>query len=98
MNFIMLLHSQKQFTYSNLGKRPPWICDCIFLRRDLHYHLRIPAIHGAKTTKNQTPLAHLAKKLSLRFLKDGLATDLLSQTCKGGLIFSGFSTMYSRYP
>ncbi len=23
--------------------------------------LRIPAIHGAKTTKNQTPLAHLAQ-------------------------------------
>ncbi len=30
---------------------------------------------------------HLVKKLFLRFLKDGLVTKLLRETCKGGVIF-----------
>ncbi len=32
-------------------------------------YLRIPAIHGAKTTKNHTPLAHLAQWSSNRVIE-----------------------------
>ena len=50
----------------------------------------IPAIHGAKTTKNQTPLVHFARLFYNQTVS--------SKTYQGGLIFSGISTMYSRYP
>ncbi len=49
---------------------------------------------GDHLEKVNTLLTSLVKMLSLRLLKDGLATELLRQTCKGGLIFSVFSTMY----
>ena len=36
-------------------------------------------------------------KLSLRFLIDGLVTELLREMCKGGLFFIEFSTIPSKY-
>ncbi len=33
-----------------------------------------------------------------KLLKDGLVVKLSSKTYQGGMIFSGFSTMYSEYP
>ena len=51
----------------------------------------IPAIHGAKTTKNQIPLGYV--------LLDYFTTrPSQAKRTKGGLIFSGTCTMYSRYP
>ena len=36
-------------------------------------------------------LGNLVKKLSLRFFKDGLVTELLRVTCRGGLLIIEFS-------
>ena len=60
------------------------------------FSLRILAIHGAKTTENQTPLIHLA----WLFYNETIfqKSVLSSKTYQGGLIFSGFRTMYSEYP
>ncbi len=40
-------------------------------------------------------LGHLVKNTPLRILKDGLATELLKQTCKGGRIFMRLSAYVS---
>ncbi len=50
--------------------------------------LRLLDTYAAKTCVKQTPL-----HVSLRFLKDGLATESLRETCKGGLIFMCFSSI-----
>ncbi len=56
--------------------------------------LRIHAIHGAKTTKNQTPLYVL-----LDYFERRSDCKIIKQIVPGGgLIFSGCSTMYSEYP
>ncbi len=44
-----------------------------------------------------TTFWHLVKKLSLRFLKDGPATELLREMCKGGVIFSVLASYLASY-
>ncbi len=41
---------------------------------------------------------HLVKKAMFKFLKDGLVLKQSNKMYQGCLIFSDFSTMYSRYP
>ncbi len=74
--------------------------------------LRMSAIHGAKATKYKTPWYFLLDKgthiifygwriprgvviLYTRFHDLGV---IIKQNVTGGPIFSGFSTIYSRYP
>ncbi len=62
-------------------------------------NLRIPAVHGAKTTKKRPP-SHMffCLKSVIQSFERQSGCKIIKQKVPGGLIFSGFSTMYNRYP
>ena len=58
------------------------------------------ATHGAKTTKNQTPLIQFAwlfynQTVFQKSVWQSGHNKIIKQNLPGGMIFSGFSTMYS---
>ena len=66
ISFIELVMYKQGIAIGHFSKEGVWsyqhMLNMVFLGLyDLNSDLRIPAIHGAKTTKNQTPLVHFAR-------------------------------------
>ncbi len=57
--------------------------------------LRIVHIHGAKNTKNHTPMVSFARLFYVQIFYRWSGCKI---PCPGGLIFTDFSTMYMYYP